>query len=93
MSKFYVYILFSESLNRYYIGSTQSIDTRLKKHLQSHKGFTAKAKDWLLVHSEAFETRTGAVRRERQIKKWKSRRMIEKLRIKTIFWVFAFLSK
>ncbi|MBE7639757.1 GIY-YIG nuclease family protein [Salegentibacter sp. BLCTC] len=74
MSKLYVYILFSESLNGYYIGSTQSIDSRLKKHLQSNKGFTSKAKDWLLVYSETFETRTGAVRIERQIKKWKSRR-------------------
>jgi len=79
MLKFYVYILFSEVLNKYYIGSTQDTDIRLEKHLQSNKGFTSKAKDWVLVYSEEFKTRTEAIRRERQIKKWKSRIMIEKL--------------
>ncbi|SHN01048.1 GIY-YIG nuclease family protein [Salegentibacter salegens] len=79
MPKFYVYILFSESLNRYYIGSTQDIGIRLKKHLQSKEGFTSKTKDWGLVYSKEFETRTGAISRERQIKKWKSRLLIEKL--------------
>lgn len=79
MPKFYVYILFSEALNKYYIGSTQNISIRLEKHLQSHKGFTSKAKDWVLVYSEEFKTRTEAIRRERQIKKWRSRIMIEKL--------------
>jgi putative endonuclease len=79
MPKFYVYILFSEALNKYYIGSTQDIIVRLEKHLQSNKGFTSKAKDWVLVYSEEFKTRTEAIRRERQIKKWKSRIIIEKL--------------
>ncbi|WP_339649929.1 GIY-YIG nuclease family protein [uncultured Salegentibacter sp.] len=79
MPKFYVYILFSEVLNKYYIGSTQNINIRLEKHLQSNKGFTSKAKDWVLVYSEEFKTRTEAIRRERQIKKWRSRIMIEKL--------------
>ena len=79
MPKFYVYILFSEALNKYYIGSTQDINIRLEKHLQSNKGFTSKAKDWVLVYSEEFKMRTEAIRREPQIKKWKSRIMIEKL--------------
>ncbi|GGW78335.1 GIY-YIG nuclease family protein [Salegentibacter mishustinae] len=79
MSKFHVYILFSEALNKYYIGSTQDINIRLEKHLQSKQGFTSKAKDWVLVYSEEFKIRTEAIRRERQIKKWKSRIMIEKL--------------
>ena len=79
MPKFYVYILFSEALNKYYIGSTQDINIRLEKHLQSNKGFTSKAKDWVLVYSEEFKLRTKAIRREGQIKKRKSRIMIEKL--------------
>jgi len=79
MPIFYVYILFSEALNKYYIGSTQDINIRLEKHLQSNKGFTSKAKDWVLMYSEEFKMRTEVIRRERQIKKWKSRIMIEKL--------------
>ncbi|MBZ9728576.1 GIY-YIG nuclease family protein [Salegentibacter sp. JZCK2] len=79
MPKFYVYILFSEMLDKYYIGSTKDIATRLEKHRQSKKGFTAKARDWIVVYSENFESRQEAIKRERQIKKWKSRKMIEKL--------------
>ncbi|WP_298326943.1 GIY-YIG nuclease family protein [Dokdonia sp. Asnod1-B02] len=76
---FYIYILFSSSLNRYYIGSTNDVEERLKKHLSSNKGFTSKAKDWEVKYTESFETRSEAVQREMQIKKWKSRIMIEKL--------------
>ena len=43
-----MYILFSETLNKYYIGSSEDVLKRLEKHLQNHKGFTGKAKDWVL---------------------------------------------
>ncbi|PVW13299.1 excinuclease ABC subunit C [Marixanthomonas spongiae] len=66
-------------LIRYYIGSTSDIGKRLKKHLQNHKGYTARAKDWKLVYHEVFSTKAGAYARERKIKSWKSRVMIEKL--------------
>ena len=58
---FYVYILFSSSLNRYYIGSTNDVEERLNKHLSSGKGFTSKAKDWKVKYTESFETRSEAV--------------------------------
>ncbi len=66
-------------LNRFYIGSTKDVISRLESHLNNHKGFTSKAKDWQLLHQERFKTRTDAVRREMEIKRWKSRVMIEKL--------------
>jgi putative endonuclease len=47
--------------------------------LVSKKGFTSRAKDWELKYFETFLSRTEAVRREMAIKKWKSRKMIEKL--------------
>ncbi len=46
---FHTYILYSQSLYRYYIGSTEDIAVRLKEHLWKHKGFTSKAKDWVVV--------------------------------------------
>ncbi len=76
---YYVYILYSESLDRFYIGSAADIQARLIKHLQNHSGYTAKAKDWSIVYSEAFSTRSHAMAREKQIKAWKSRTMIQKL--------------
>ena len=52
---------------------------RLKKHLSNHKGYTSKTKDWIVVYTEIFETKTEALNRESQIKNWKSKVMIEKL--------------
>ncbi|MBT0607493.1 GIY-YIG nuclease family protein [Aequorivita echinoideorum] len=76
---YFVYILYSSKLDRYYIGSTENIDTRLREHLWNHRGFTAKAKDWTLKYSETFLGKNEAIKREFQIKKWKSRIRIEKL--------------
>jgi putative endonuclease len=55
------------------------MEFRMKKHLSDHKGFTAKAKDWVIVHQELFQTGIEAYRRETEIKNWKSRLKIEKL--------------
>jgi putative endonuclease len=76
----FTYILYSLALDRYYIGSTSgSVEDRLKKHLARHDGFTAKANDWRVVYKEEYLTENETLKRERQIKSWKSRRMIEQL--------------
>ncbi|WP_228376810.1 GIY-YIG nuclease family protein [Chryseobacterium formosense] len=42
----YCYILYSKSLDKYYIGhSCEDLQERLRKHLSNHTGFTDKAKD------------------------------------------------
>ena len=77
---FYTYILFSAKLNRYYIGFTEgSVKLRLSKHLSNHKGFTSKAKDWTIVYTQAFNTKQLAMLREKEIKAWHNRKMIEEL--------------
>ena len=76
---YFLYILFSENLNRYYVGHTSNINERIRKHNSNHKGFTGKTNDWILVYSESFETKTQAYARERQVKKWKSRKKIVEL--------------
>ncbi len=77
--QYYMYILYSSKLDKYYVGSTNNIEDRLERHLLSKKGFTSKADDWQLKYSEVFNTRKEALSRERQIKKWKSRKIIETL--------------
>ncbi len=76
---YFLYILFSENLNRYYVGHTSNINERIRKHNSNHKGFTGKTNDWILVYSESFETKTQAYARERQVKEWKSRKKIVEL--------------
>ncbi len=77
---FHFYILFSEVKNRYYIGHTgDSIDERLRKHTADHKGFTGKTGDWKVVYTELYSSKGEAYKRERELKKWKSRIKIETL--------------
>ena len=76
----FTYILYSKTLDRYYIGSTEgTLEARLKKHLSNHKGYTGKAKDWLLVYQEDYSDKHDALVREMQIKAWKNRKLIENL--------------
>ncbi len=74
-----VYILYSKSIDRYYIGQTSDITERLVRHNNSPTRFTARASDWQIVYTEEFTTRSEAVKREMQIKRMKSRKFIENL--------------
>jgi len=77
---YYLYILFSKSLGSYYIGYTgDSLKERLRKHLTNHKGYTARAKDWVVVFTEKFSSKAEAYSRERKIKSWKSKIKIKEL--------------
>ncbi len=76
---YYLYILYSPSGDVYYIGYTSDLERWLLSHLSHHKGFTGKFKDWEIVYTESYKSKSEAYKRERQIKKWKSRQMIEAL--------------
>ena len=76
---YYVYILYSETINQYYVGQTQNIEERLQQHRNSRSKSTKKASDWVLVYSEVFAFRADSVNRESEIKKKKSRKYIENL--------------
>ena len=65
--------------DRYYVGSCKNIESRVKKHNTNHKGFTGGIADWKPVHHEEFPSKREAVTREKEIKGWKSRVLIEKL--------------
>ena len=81
---FYLYILYSPSLNKYYVGSTgDALEERIRKHNTNHQGFTGGHGNWELKYSEEFNTKLDAIAREKEIKKWKSRKLIEKLIAKT----------
>ncbi|MCK9481408.1 MAG: GIY-YIG nuclease family protein [Bacteroidia bacterium] len=80
---FSVYIIFSNVLNRFYCGFTAGdVRVRLNKHLSKHKGYTARAKDWVLVFCEKCYNKEDALIREKEIKSWKSKTRIQEL-IKT----------
>jgi putative endonuclease len=83
METFSVYILYSKSADKYYIGHTNDIHRRLKEHNDPSATtgkFCAKNGPWELCFTEeGFSCRAEAMNREKQIKSWKSRKMIIQL--------------
>jgi predicted GIY-YIG superfamily endonuclease len=74
---FTVYILYSSSLNQYYIGHTENLQDRIIRHTNSGTKSTKKANDWVVRYTEEFGSRQEAMQREWEIKKKKSRKYIE----------------
>ncbi|MBI4363404.1 MAG: GIY-YIG nuclease family protein [Candidatus Doudnabacteria bacterium] len=73
------YILQSQKLGRYYIGSCKDVDIRIKKHNAGAVRATKAGIPWGLRHREEFLTRSEAVRREKQIKSYKGGEAFRKL--------------
>ena len=76
---YFVYILYSLTRDKYYVGSCEDFYKRLIKHNTNHSGFTGKTGDWVIKWTEEHPDKSSALKRENQIKAWKSRKMIEKL--------------
>ncbi len=72
-----VYIIYSPSLDKYYIGYSEDIAIRLAEHNSGISTYTSKARDWVRKYSEPFDSRINAMKRESEIKKKKSRKYIE----------------
>ncbi|MFA9392630.1 MAG: GIY-YIG nuclease family protein [Prolixibacteraceae bacterium] len=82
--KAYIYILFSENMNRFYVGVTQkSVEQRLDKHNTHAYGrhrYTASDTDWCVFFVIEVNNYSHAVRIERKIKSMKSRTYIYNLK-------------
>jgi len=79
MNNFYFYILYSQVLDKFYIGHTSNLEERIKKHNTNHKGFTGKKHDWVVAYTETYPSKELAYAREREVKKWKSKIRIKEL--------------
>ncbi len=76
---FYTYILISGKTGKYYIGSTNNVANRLKRHNQGYIRSTKAYRPWKLLYTEKYQTLGKARARENQVKNWTSRDAIEKL--------------
>ena len=77
MTPFFVYIIYSRSIDRYYVGYTIDLEKRLVEHNSGISSFTSKASDWTLKYSESYPDRESVMIREKEIKNKKSRKYIE----------------
>ena len=77
--KYYVYILQSTTIGSYYVGHTDNLTERVRKHNSGQVKFTKPEKHCELRYFETFAKRGEAVIREREIKGRKKRAYIESL--------------
>ena len=66
---FTVYVLYSKSYDKIYIGFTSNLEQRLLSHNElGKKGWTIKFRPWQLIHTEVFQLKSEAMKREKQLK-------------------------
>ncbi len=78
MPMFNVYVLYSESYKKIYIGYTSDIQNRLIAHNHpGNKGWTKKFQPWKIIYQETYENKFEAMIREKQLKSAKGREFIK----------------
>jgi putative endonuclease len=78
---FFVYILRSTTTGGYYVGHTDNLSRRIAQHNDSaylgSKHTKRNQGPWTCVYREPYDTRSAAMKREKEIKAKKSRDYIE----------------
>jgi len=69
---FYTYILQSQSTGKLYIGSTQNLEERIKRHNAGGSNYTKNKGPWILLFSITFDSRSEAASLEYKLKAWKN---------------------
>ena len=81
--QFTVYVLYSVGYDKIYVGYTSGLESRLRSHNElSTKGWTIKFRPWNLVHYEIFESKTLALKREKELKSYQGRLFIRNVILK-----------
>ena len=66
---FFVYILYSRSLKKYYVGQTNDLERRLIEHNSGQTIYSSRGIPWELVCQEEKTSRSDAMQLEMKIKK------------------------
>ncbi len=71
---FTVYVLYSVTYNKIYIGYSSNLAARLAAHnAEKGKGYTHSFRPWKVIHTEQFASKAEAQIREKQLKSAKGR--------------------
>ena len=73
---FFLYILHSQKIDRYYIGVSADVESRLQAHNSASKGWTTRGRPWHLVFKRQFAEKMTAQKWERWLKNQKSRKLL-----------------
>jgi putative endonuclease len=74
---YFVYILYSEKCNRYYIGYCEDLEARLNRHNRGMVTATKNCRPYFIKANKTFQTEIEARREELRLKKAKSRNYLE----------------
>ena len=74
-----LYILYSQTLDKFYVGYTNDPFRRLSEHNRIEGKFTDRGIPWEIVYTEKYASKLEAMKREKYIKAQKSRSYIENL--------------
>ncbi|MBD3411390.1 MAG: GIY-YIG nuclease family protein [Ignavibacteriales bacterium] len=77
MGRYTLYILYSRSLDRHYIGHTNDFSRRLAEHNSRHTRSTRGGAPWVPRLTRDYPTKAEAHAEERRLKRLKSRKYIE----------------
>jgi len=75
----YVYVLWSERLEKRYVGSTGNLEERLRQHNRGLGKYTRGGIPWRLVYEESKETVEEARKRELFLKTGVGRKWLDKI--------------
>jgi putative endonuclease len=73
------YVLLSKKTHRYYTGSTDDMENRLREHNSGETKSIRNGIPWTVIHIEQFESRTEAVRKGKQIKVRGAKRYLDSI--------------
>jgi len=74
-----VYVLFSSSHKKIYVGYTSNLAERMLSHNElGKKGYSLLYRPWVIVFTEDFQTKPDAMRREKALKGGQGRAYIWK---------------
>jgi putative endonuclease len=74
------YVLLSKKTHRYYTGSTDDVENRIREHNSGETKSIRNGIPWNVIHIEQFETRAEAVRKEKQIKARAAKRYLDDIK-------------
>jgi putative endonuclease len=71
---FIVYVLYSQTFDKIYVGYTSNLEQRFKSHNElAKKGWTVRFRPWSILFTEQFSSKELASAREKQLKSAKGR--------------------
>ena len=74
----YVYVLYSETFKKTYIGYTSNLEGRLAAHNHpKNKGYTKRYQPWKIIYSEEYSSKSLAMEREKYLKTGAGRKFLK----------------